>query len=214
MAYPTHIAAALSGATLRQLQYWRESDLVEPELGKASGRHLYSFPDVVALRSFVFLRETASLQLIRKAVGGLRYLRNLDHLACYQLAVDAEGSRIVLVEEGGGVVNLSGALGQYRIAAAMRDVLRPFKNMQGAKVVDLRRPRRHLVVVPETHGGYPVIEGTRVQFDLVASLVADGVAPGEIREFYPSVTAAAARDAAAFGRLVDAFREGGMPSAA
>jgi uncharacterized protein (DUF433 family)/DNA-binding transcriptional MerR regulator len=212
MAYPTHIAAALSGASLRQLQYWRESDLLVPELGKSGGRVLYSFSDVVALRTFVFLREEASLQLVRKAVGSLRDLGNLDHLATYKLRT--VGDRIVLVEPSGRVLDLTGTPGQYRIEAVMGDVLRPFTNMQGATVVDLRNPRRHLVVDPETQGGYPVIAGTRLQFDLIASLVHDGVPPGEVKNFYPSVSAAAARDAADFARLVERFREGGMPSAA
>ena len=212
MAYPTPIAAALSGATVRQLQYWRDSDLLRPELGKPARRALYSFPDVVALRTFVFLRERVSLQLVRKAVGTLRHLGNLDHLAAYRLGTDQ--GRVVLIEPGPTAMDLTGAPGQYRIEAAMRDVLSPFTNVQGSTVVDLRRPRRHLEVDPETHGGYPVIAGTRLQFDLVASLVDDGVPPAEVRAFYPSVTAAAARDAAAFARLVECFREGGMPSAA
>ena len=212
MPYPSHIAAALSGASLRQLQYWRESSLLAPEFGKPSGRLLYSFPDVVALRTFVFLRENASLQLIRKAIGNLRELGNLDHLAEYKLISDDD--RIVLADPSGEVMGLTGTPGQYRIAAAMGDVFRRFVNMQGAEVVDLRKPRRHVAVDPETHGGYPVIAGTRLQFDLVASLVEDGVAPGEIVEFYPSVSAAAATDAVEFARLVQRFRDGGMPSAA
>ena len=67
MAYPSYLAATLAGASVRQLQYWRDSDLLEPEFGKAGGRHLYSFADVVALRTFVFLREQASLQLINNS---------------------------------------------------------------------------------------------------------------------------------------------------
>jgi DNA-binding transcriptional MerR regulator len=66
MPYPSHLAATMSGASVRQLQYWRESKLLVPEFGKTGGRLLYSFADVVALRTFVFLRESASLQLIRK----------------------------------------------------------------------------------------------------------------------------------------------------
>jgi len=212
MPYPSHLAATLSGASLRQLQYWRESGLLAPEFGKAAGRLLYSFPDVLALRTFVYLREGASLQSIRKAVGNLRDLGNLAHLATYALRPD-EG-RIVLIEHSGDVMDLTEAPGHYLIAATMGEVFGQFVNMQGIEVVDLRRPRPHLAVDPDTHGGYPVIAGTRLQFDLVAALVEDGVPPIEVRDFYPSVTAAAAADAADFGRLVQGYREGGMPSAA
>jgi uncharacterized protein (DUF433 family) len=111
-------------------------------------------------------------------------------------------------------MDLTGAPGQYRIAGSMSEVFGRFTNMQGATVVDFRQPRRHLSVDPETQGGYPVIVGTRLEFDLVASLVEDGVAPAEVKQFYPSVSAAAARDASDFARLVELYRDGRMPSAA
>jgi uncharacterized protein (DUF433 family)/DNA-binding transcriptional MerR regulator len=212
MSFPSYIAATLSGASLRQLQYWRESELLVPEFGKASGRLAYSFPDVLALRTFVYLRERTSLQAIRKAVGNLREFGNLEHLASYKLWSD-EG-RIVLIEESGGVMDLTETPGQYLFAATMGEVFKRFINVQGATVVDLRRPRRHVAVDPDTHGGYPVIAGTRLQFDLVSSLVEDGVPPAEVRDFYPAVSAAAAVDAADFARLVQRYKEGGMPSAA
>src|ERR1700722_18794321 len=105
MSFPSYIAATLSGASLRQLQYWRESELLVPEFGKASGRLAYSFPDVLALRTFVYLRERTSLQAIRKAVGNLREFGNLEHLASYKLWSD-EG-RIVPIAESGPVIDLT-----------------------------------------------------------------------------------------------------------
>jgi uncharacterized protein (DUF433 family) len=48
-----------------------------------------------------------------------------------------------------------------------------------------------------------VIEDTRVHYDLVASLLADGMAAEKIREIYPSVTARAARGALAFASRVN-----------
>ena len=161
-----------------------------PELQKTGGRIFYSYRDVLALRTFVYLREEHSLQLIRRAMGTLRDLENIDHLSKYSLVAD--GKQIILLEEQ-DVVDLTSRPGEL-VAAFMRDVLEPFINMQGVKVVDLRRPRRLVSVDPDTQGGYPVIAGTRIQFDLVASLVADGVSPGEIKDFYPGVSAAAARD--------------------
>jgi uncharacterized protein (DUF433 family) len=89
-----------------------------------------------------------------------------------------------------------------------------FVNMQGAEVVNLLRPRELVSVDPETQGGYPVLAGTRIQFDLVAALVNDGVDPEEVSDFYPSVTAAAARDAVSFAGIAADCRDGRMPSAA
>jgi uncharacterized protein (DUF433 family) len=80
-------------------------------------------------------------------------------------------------------------------------------------VVDLMRPRPNIEVDPDVQGGYPVIKGTRVEFDLVASLVEDGVKPEEISAFYPAVTPAAARDAAAFANIVESYKSGQLSAA-
>jgi uncharacterized protein (DUF433 family)/DNA-binding transcriptional MerR regulator len=210
VAYPTYLAATLSGASLRQLQYWRTQGLLEPELHPSANRILYSFQDVVALRTFVYLRERESLQLIRGAIGKLRDLGNREHLSKYCLVAD--GKRIVLVDNE-DVIDLTNHPG-HLVAAFMRDVYAPFRNMQGAEVVDLLRPRELVAVDPGLHGGYPVIAGTRIQFDLVASLIEDGVPPHEVVDFYPSVSADGARDAASFSALVAEYRNGGVPTAA
>ncbi|MGH2393840.1 MAG: DUF433 domain-containing protein, partial [Candidatus Limnocylindria bacterium] len=77
MAFSPAMTAALSGATVRQLGYWRKAGrrgtLLVPEIS-VEPLVLYSFRDVVALRSFVYLRRSHSLQAIRKAVNSLRQL--------------------------------------------------------------------------------------------------------------------------------------------
>lgn len=84
MSYPAPIAAALSGTLVRQLAYWRSSarggPLLRPE--QASGNPVvYSFRDVVALRTVAYLREDVSLQRIRRAVETLRHLGSREHLS-------------------------------------------------------------------------------------------------------------------------------------
>jgi uncharacterized protein (DUF433 family) len=51
----------------------------------------------------------------------------------------------------------------------------------------------------------PVISGTRVPYDAVASLMRDGVPANRIAEYYPAVTAEAAGDALDFARYVDSY---------
>lgn len=226
MAYPTHIAATLSGATQRQLAYWRRSldnePLLAPELGKVSGRLLYSFRDVVALRTFVYLREQLPLQRVRRAVNKLRQLDDVDtldartglptrHLSQYELYT--AGESIVWRNERGEFIDLVEAPGSLRLQAVMEEVFGPFRNMQGAEVVALFEPLPNVQIDPDVQGGYPVIRGTRIEFDLVASLVADGVEPEAIASIYPSVTADAARDAAQFGALVEQYRNGSITAA-
>jgi DNA-binding transcriptional MerR regulator len=97
VAYPTELTAALSGATVRQLAYWRRSNaagerLLVPELRQAGRPLLYSFRDVIALRTFVYLRGEHSLQKVRKAVSTLRDLGNREHLAAYYPGVTADAA--------------------------------------------------------------------------------------------------------------------------
>ena len=209
--YPSHIAAALSGASLRQLQYWRETDVLAPEHGKVGGRILYSFRDLIALRTFVQIRETHQLKFIRKAVANLHELGNVDHIATLRLGLGADGGIIWM--DGDSYVSLS-KRGQLGIVAVMEDVFRPFETATGTRVVDLLRPQENLSVDPEVLSGYPVIRGTRIEFDAVASLVDDGIAPKDIRLFYRSVSAAAAEDASRFQALAAEYRAGRTPSAA
>jgi uncharacterized protein (DUF433 family)/DNA-binding transcriptional MerR regulator len=209
VSYPTHIAATLSGASVRQLTYWRRpgtDELLTPELGRVAGQWRYSFRDVVALRTFAFIREQVSLQRIRKAVHELRDLGNLDHLSKYRLEV--AGESIVWMDPRGEFVDLVEQPGAVRISVVLDEVFGPFTNLQGAEVVDLRRPRAHIEVDPETQGGYPVIRGTRIEFDLVSSLVADGMAVEDVASVYPPVTAAAAADALDFADEVERYRVG------
>lgn len=205
MPYPTDVAAALSGATIRQLGYWRQSrggrpPLMVPEL-RTANRVLYSFRDIVALRTFVFLREKSSLQKIRKAVQTLHDLDDVEHLSHYKLCSTDDDS-IVWVQSDQDLVDLVARPGHHRLAV-MQEVLDAFSNRNGEKVVALLHPRDHLQVDPTVRGGFPVIEGTRVPYDLVASLVEGGVPPGDVKQFYPGVSADAARDAHSFALQVE-----------
>jgi DNA-binding transcriptional MerR regulator len=94
VAYATKMAAALSGATVNQLRHWRSprtGPLLVPEIATGPGV-VYSFQDVLALRTFVRLRENASLQKIRAAIGNLRDIGEVDHLASYRLVSDKGGN--------------------------------------------------------------------------------------------------------------------------
>lgn len=59
-----------------------------------------------------------------------------------------------------------------------------------------------------------MIEGTRVPYDKVAALLLDDVPAERISDYYPSVTASAAMDAADFADYVDSYDISGKPSKA
>jgi uncharacterized protein (DUF433 family)/DNA-binding transcriptional MerR regulator len=219
MAFPTLETAALSGATVRQLSYWRRKRGSQPPLlvpEYQDGRsYLYSYRDVVALRMFVYLRERISLQKIRIAVNELDNLSDPKHLSAYTLI--AFGNSIVWIEPHSDpderdryvhrYVDLVGRPGQTVIAAAMEEVLRSFKT-ESRKVLPFPRPLPRISSNPDILGGFPVVHGTRVPYDLVAGLIRDNVSAAEIKSFYPSVDASGALDAERFATYVDRYRVG------
>ncbi len=210
MAYPAEVAAALSGASVRQLSYWRsagsdEGPLLKPEFHKPRARVSYSFRDVLALRTFVYLRaHDVSLQRVRKAVKQLRAFGETEHLSAYTLV--AVGRDVAWRRSGDEVIALTGQPGQG-VIAAMADIVGAFEGSHGRRVVPLFEPAPGIRVDPEVRGGYPVVDGTRVPFDLVAGLLADGMTESELKAFYPSVSARAARSALTFARYVASHRD-------
>jgi uncharacterized protein (DUF433 family) len=199
MAYSTRMAAALSGATMGQLRTWRQDrgndPILRPELAPMPA--LYSFRDVLALRAFAHLRQDVSLQKIRRALVTLKKIGEVEHLSSYSLVAD--GDSIVLVGDDRHGTDLVQRPGQ-RVIATMADILQEFAPRPGVVVPHLLFPKQHVSVDPETQGGQPVIAGTRIPFDAVAELVEDGVPPEKVADYYPGVTADAARDAVSFAR--------------
>lgn len=214
MPFPTLETAALSGATVGQLKYWRASrgdhgPLLVPEY--RDGRtYLYSFRDLIALRTFVYLRGETSLQKIRRAAQSLENLGDQEHLSAYELRVF--GDTIVWVDPRGTerqwrYVDLVKRPGQEVLSVIMEQILKPFRTETG-NVLALPSPLPRISVDADVLGGFPVVAGTRVPYDLVAGLVRDGVPPQEVRVYYPSVDTAGALDAQAFASYVDRYRTG------
>jgi len=205
VTYTTKMAAALSGATTSQLRHWRRETnagvVLVPEVSR-SPRALYSFRDVLALRTCVRLRNTSSLQKIRTAVGTLRTLGERDHLSSYRLVTDGETIQLVSDEEA---IDLVKRPGQRQVVIVMGDVIEPFPVRAGVVVPHLFHPRENIEVDPATQGGHPVIKGTRVPYGAVADLLADGVPEERIADYYPAVTVEAAREAADFAQYVDSY---------
>ena len=189
MAFPVPIASVLSGATPRQLSYWRRPTRSAPALlepaAKRSGRYLYSWADVVALRAIVYLRQEKSLPKIRTAVERLRTLESdeWEHLARYQLVRTAK--TIIVRTPRGELLDLEQEPATVLDEVLLEDVLEPFWTGDGAEVPDLRHPRPRLSVNPQVLGGYPVISGSRVPFDVVAGLADEGAELAEIVAISP-----------------------------
>lgn len=199
MAYEPKIAAALSGITAKRLAYWRRTRVLVPELS-TKRPVLYSYRDLVALRTVAFLRDDRSLQRIRQALRTMADIGETEHLASYRLV--SQGRRSIALVKDDGAVDLVERPGQTLTVVKLGDVLQSFP-LGDIEVPNLARPREHISVDPGVRGGRPVVAGTRVPYELIAGLVHDGVPPEEVATFYPSVDAASARDAADFADYVD-----------
>ena len=199
MAYEPKVAAALSGVTTRRLAYWRGTRVLVPEIS-ADRPFLYSYRDLVALRTFAFLRGDRSLQAIRRALRTMADMGETEHLSSYRLV--SQGRRSIALVKDEGAVDLVERPGQALTVVKLGDVLQSFP-LGDIEVPNLARPRQNISVDPGVRNGHPVVAGTRVPFEVVAGLVRDGVPPEEIAQFYPSVNAEGARDAVDFAEYVE-----------
>lgn len=202
MAYEPRVAAALSGATLNQLNYWRTHRAFIPEIS-AVRPVLYSFRDVVALRTFTFLREKRSLQAIRRAVKSLKDLGETEHLSSYRFELQGDKGIVLIRGDGAEGVELVESPGNLVTGIVTFNNLFQSFPLDDIEVPNLLRPREFISVKREVRGGHPVVAGTRVPYEVVAGLVNDGVKPHEVAQFYPSVTAQGARDAVDFAKYVE-----------
>ncbi len=109
---------------------------------------------------------------IRRAVNSLQGdFGQSEHLSTYRLVSDPSGNiRLVTHEQD---MELARRPGQLLLIAEMAQVIEPFavQGRPGVVIPDLFKPRAHLSVDPETQAGIPVIAGTRVPYDVVASLM-------------------------------------------
>jgi DNA-binding transcriptional MerR regulator len=90
--YSTGVAAWVAGLNLRTLQRWTDQGVITPSVQQGQGkgsRDLFSFSDLVALRTFGRLRAMGlSLQAIKKALAVLRANDPGADLAGYSLVSD------------------------------------------------------------------------------------------------------------------------------
>jgi uncharacterized protein (DUF433 family) len=197
--FPTDLTAVLTGASKGQLRRWARTDLLRPEVAN-NPRLMYSFRDIVALRTVVRLRSETSLQRIRRAFNNMPVLDFTEHPSKYRFGTD--GKTIAIADEHGNLVDLLDNPGQYELVS-LADIFEPFRTNRGLEVVNFLRPREHLEVRAGRMGGWPTIEGTRVPYDAIANLVAPGDVPVDrVGYYYPGVSAEAARDALDFQNAV------------
>jgi len=202
MAFPLNLTAILTGATPSQLHLWRRSGLVVPEV-RPYLPPLYSFRDLVLIRSVVYLRARMSSQKVHRAFDAIPdVVEAVEHPSEFRFGTD--GRTIFLGTKDDEAIDLLRHKGQASLFR-FGDMLQAFENFRDEPVPPLARPSLHIQVEPARLGGWPTIEGTRVPYDDIARLVDfESVFPEDVQGYYPSVTASAAEDAVEFARRVEA----------
>lgn len=198
MAFPVNLTSTLTGATVWQLRRWRNTGLLVPETNP-SDPPLYSFRDIVALRTVARLRAETSLQKIRFAFAQLSEFDLTEHVSQYMFATHGKS---ISVQTDDGWLDLVSKPGQYELHT-LGDVYAPFTTNRGVQVVDFLHPRPQLDVDVRRLGGWPVLHGTRIDYDVAARAVDNvTVFAKDVARFYPGATEVAVNDAVDFAQQV------------
>ncbi len=103
----------------------------------------------------------------------------------------------------GTSVNLVKQPGQYELFD-FEDIVKAFTGYKDREVLNLRNPLGEITIDSKVRGGWPVLSGTRVGYDDVASYVEDGsYTAEEVRKhLFPTLSAKQVRDAIEFDHHV------------
>lgn len=174
---------SLTGLTRRQIQYWDETGFFSPEF--AGEDRVYSFRDLVGLRTIAKLRETVPLQELRK-VGewlkrehetpwaSLRFFRSgrsvhfRDPKTGDVIAANPEDQRVCIELE--------------EIANEVRELIAARRRRSLSEEGKVERKRR---VVRSR----PVLAGTRIPVDAIWNFHEAGYSTEQIIVEYPTLTA-------------------------
>lgn len=182
--------AALTGLSARQIRYWDTTGVYVPALGEP-GHRLYSFRDLVALRTLSLLRTKLPLQELRK-IG--EYVATVHETPWASLTFYLQGRQVSFVDPATGRMVATRPRGQLvqpfemvRVCTEMKVAVAKLQRRATQTRGKIVRDRR------VAHNAW-VIAGTRIPVETVRRMKAEGASVEEIVREYPSLSA---RDVAA-----------------
>ena len=164
MQLATGAVRRITGASQRQLTYWDATGLLKPS-GKDTGHRRYTFPDVVAAKTIIALRQKGcSLQQIRKAVEHLRrrYPTDVRPEVLASLTLLTDGKTVYMLTDAQQVMDVVSKQTVWWIVNVGRLILEARQAMQTLPLewvepVTVRRAAYRLRVTHDAdEGGYVV----------------------------------------------------------
>ena len=115
--------AKIIGISRRQLQYWDETDLVQPCSRTPGGHARYAFEDLVALKTTKRLIDAGvSVQRIRKSIRALRDILPAVERPLAEVVLVATGDVVLAFKDGTAFDAVSGQEWVFEIAQLQREV--------------------------------------------------------------------------------------------
>lgn len=199
-AFTTEHAARLSGLSKRQLSYWDTENVFHPSLSRGTkhqpyGR-IYSFQDIVALRTLAKLRQWFSLQKLRLLGDSLK--ERYDH-PWSRIRFYVAGDEIVFADPETGAYLSAKPQNQSVLEIELEPIALEAESALQSDIrhrepVSIGRIDRHRYVMRNEW----VVEGTRIPVWIIQDLHASGYSPSQIQCEYPILTMEDVQAALAF----------------
>lgn len=193
MAFTAQQLARLSRISERRIRYWEKTGVFRPDYiekrERGPFRKIYSFRDLVSLRTLGLLRDRFDIQLdeLRQASA---YLHEHTEAPWSKLALRVYGSHLAFRDPNTNEWMTAAPVGQLLLTLEMSEVSRESET----------EARRSMERLPDHYGKIArnrnvmsnawVVSGTRIPVEAILSLKDDGLSTEEIIEQYPSLVAA------------------------
>lgn len=190
LAFTSPQVQRLTGLSARMLRYWEETNVfrashVDERSGRAY-RRIYTFRDVVSLRTLALLRKTYGIELNQLRRAG-QHLAQYDDAPWASLRFGVQGKRLVFRDPGTGEAVAADPFGAGVIPIEMTEIALQTEadanRMRQRKPDDIGSIRRHRHVA----GNAWVIAGTRIPTAAIWSFYEDGYDVDAILRSYPDL---------------------------
>ena len=188
VAFTTEHVRKLTGLSKRQLRYWDETGFFSPTIvdsGRRIFTRIYTFRDVVGLRTIAMLRRKLPLQELRRVGEWLRERHNAPWSA---LRFAIAGKRVAFYDQGVDEYVEASGLGQEVFSVALEPIAHQVQT-EAAKL----RERQESEVGQIVRNRYVVhnawcVAGTRIPIQAIRNLHEAGYSADAIIREFPRLT--------------------------